>query len=148
MSVDAWQAGGFNEFESGNPDRMSHHDNVEIPQQVLAALREGLRPMIAELVREVLSHPEVASLAGISEERPPIDQPTDLASDWMSVKPAAAHMGRHPVTVRKGLESEQLLGYQRKEPKGDWRIHRDDCGRFMRGLDTVKQQRERIGLKQ
>ncbi|OQM82079.1 MULTISPECIES: helix-turn-helix domain-containing protein [unclassified Rhodococcus (in: high G+C Gram-positive bacteria)] len=56
-----------------------------------------------------------------------------IESPWMDVNEAAAYMRRHPVTVRKDLESERLLGYQRKAPNGHWRIHRDDCDRFLRG---------------
>ena len=57
----------------------------------------------------------------------------NIESPWMDVNEAAAYMRRHPVTVRKDLESERLLGYQRKAPNGHWRIPRPEAARGWRG---------------
>lgn len=46
----------------------------------------------------------------------------NIETPWMNVSEAAAYMRRHPVTVRK----------DRKASNGHWRIHRDDCDRFLR----------------
>ena len=56
-----------------------------------------------------------------------------IETPWMNVQQAASYMRRHPVSVRKDLEAGNLVGYQRKAPNGHWRIHRDDCDRFLRG---------------
>lgn len=42
---------------------------------------------------------------------------------WFDTRQAADHAGRHPVTVRRALESGQLHGGQAKTG-GRWRIHR------------------------
>jgi excisionase family DNA binding protein len=51
---------------------------------------------------------------------------------WFNTAQAAEHSGRHPVTVRRALESGQLHGGQPKAG-GRWRIHRDCLDAWLLG---------------
>lgn len=43
---------------------------------------------------------------------------------WLSTAQVAERTGRHPVTVRRALEADELHGGQPKA-RGSWRVHRD-----------------------
>lgn len=52
-------------------------------------------------------------------------------SPWFTVDEAAGVLRMHPVTLRKHLSAGTITGHQFTEPKGRWRIHRDDLEAFM-----------------
>lgn len=53
---------------------------------------------------------------------------------WFDTAQAAEHTGRHPQTIRKACEAQELHGSQRK-PNGRWRIHRDCLDAWALGVE-------------
>ncbi|GEP38845.1 hypothetical protein NPS01_25080 [Nocardioides psychrotolerans] len=53
---------------------------------------------------------------------------------WLSTREVATETGRHPVTVRRALESGVLHGGQSKAG-ASWRVHRDCMSAWVLGVE-------------
>lgn len=64
-------------------------------------------------------------------------------SPWLTTKQVAEYAGMHPKTVQNALQDGELIGYQRTEPHGRWRIHVEDADAWIRG-DAPRERNLRV----